>query len=547
MDYETKSSYSVTVQVSKGTQKATLAVTINLTDVNERPSGGSFTRSVAENSPAGTAVGAPVTASDPEGAPLTYALTSNEFAVGRLTGQLTVKAGASLDYETKSSYSVTVQASDGANTTDIAVTINVTDVNEAPVAAPQTRSVAENAPAGTNVGAPVTASDPDGDALTYALTSNEFAINASTGQITVQAGASLDYETKSVYSVTVQASDGANTTDIAVTINLKDVNEAPPATPTPTPIPNEAPQFADTTATRSVAENSPAGTLVGAPVTATDPDGDTLSYQIVPANSTFTIESNSGQLAVAAGAELDYETTPSYTVVVIAYDPGGDSATITVTINVTDVAEQTPTPTPTAVLPTPTPTPTPTPVIAAGTLGGGGGRSTASEGSSAPTSDTGTAWWQLFLFAPVVARRRRAPVPVGVTLGAARTTPQTALAVNWRTVANDSAGPVRYAVQYRREGAWRWRTQRSDGADTALTLEGLQAGTRYEVRVRAVAGDEASRWVAAGAHRTAVAVRPITTTPEPIVIGWEASATADRKVVPITVTPEPIVIGWTAA
>ena len=138
-------------------------------------------------------------------------------------------------------------------------------------------------------------------------------------------------------------------------------------------------------------------------------------------------------------------------------------------------------------------------------------------------------------------------MPVGVAVGAARPTPQTALAVNWRVIADQATGPVRYAVQYRPDGAWRWRTQRGDGADTALTLEGLQAATRYEVRVRATAGDAASRWVAAGAHRTAVAVKPITVTPEPIVIGWEASATADRKVVPITVTPEPIVIGWTAA
>ena len=268
-----------------------------------------------------------------------------------------------------------------------------------------------------------------------------------------------------------------------------------------------------------------------------------MRYQIVPENSTFTIESSSGQLAVAEGAALDYETTPSYTVVVIAYDPGGNSAKITVTINVIDVNEQTPTPTPTAV----PPTPTPTPVVAAGTLGGGGGRSTANEGRSAPPSDTGTSWWQMFLFAPVVARRRRPVAPSGVTLGAARTTPQTALAVSWRMIADQAAGPVRYAVQYRRVGARRWQTQHSEGADTALTLKGLQAGTRYEVRVRTTAGDAASRWVsAAGAHRTAVAVQPITVTPEPIVVGWEASG-PERQVVPITVTPDPIVIGWTAA
>ena len=101
-------------------------------------------------------------------------------------------------------------------------------------------------------------------------------------------------------------------------------------------------------------------------------------------------------------------------------------------------------------------------------------------------------------------------------------------------------------MQYRRAGAWRWRTQRGEVDRTATTLDGLESGTHYQVRVRAVAGDEASRWIRADTQRTRPATRPITVTPEPIVIGWEASG-PERQVVPITVTPPPIVIGWTAA
>ena len=626
LDYETKSAYSVTVQASDGDNTTDIAVTINLTDVNEPPAAAPATRSVAENAAGGTKVGAPITATDPEGTPLTYTLkeASNEFAVGRLTGQLTVKAGATLDYETQASYSVTVQASDGTNTTDIAVTINLTDVNETPapppptatpvpptatpvppgappvpptatptpvpgaptptatatpvpptatpvpptatpvpgnqppVGAPFTRTVAEHAAAGTTVGAPVSVSDPDGDTLTYALTANEFAINASSGQLTVKSGANLDYETQASYAVTVTASDGrGGTAQYTVTIHLNDVDEtpAPPATPTPTPIPNGAPSFGSATATRSVAENSPAGMTVGDPVTATDPDGDTLRYQIVPTNSTFTIDSSSGQLAVAEGADLDYETTSSYTVIVYAYDPSGDSAKLTVTINVTDVDE--------------------TPAVPVG--GGPVVRQPSTSANPAPQPDpapqsgqSGLALWQLLLFTPVVARRQRAPVPVGVQVGAAATTPQTALAVSWRVIAERVAGPVRYAVQYRPDGARRWQTEHSES--TALTVEGLQAATRYEVRVRALAADDAaSRWVAAGAHRTAVAVRPITMAQEPVIVGWEApaaqepvvvgweapaspelapvpiTATPQLKPVPITITPPPVVLGWTAA
>ena len=97
-----------------------------------------------------------------------------------------------------------------------------------------TRSVAENVAAGTSVGGPVTASDADGDALTYVLTgadANAFAIDA-VGQITVNGA--LDYETKTSYSVTVTVSDGRNAAgeadagvddSIAVTISVTNVDE----------------------------------------------------------------------------------------------------------------------------------------------------------------------------------------------------------------------------------------------------------------------------------------------------------------------------------
>ena len=72
-----------------------------------------------------------------------------------------------------------------------------------------TLSVDENAAIGSNVGGAITATDADGDALTYALSgSDAFAIGASSGQITV-AGA-LDYETTPSHSLTVTVSDGKN-------------------------------------------------------------------------------------------------------------------------------------------------------------------------------------------------------------------------------------------------------------------------------------------------------------------------------------------------
>ena len=230
--------------------------------------GATATRQVAENSPAGTNVGQPVTATDPdEGDTLTYSLSGydeNSFQIDPSTGQITTVASVDYDYEARSGYAVTVEATDGKGGGDsIAVTVSLTDVNEAPTfdeGATATRQVAEDSPAGTSVGAPVTATDPDDDTLTYSLSGTDaasFDIEAATGQITTVADVDYDRATKPSYAVTVGASDGnGGAASIAVTVNL--TAEA-----------NAAPVFG---AVRSLAENSPPGTGVGWPVAAYDPE-----------------------------------------------------------------------------------------------------------------------------------------------------------------------------------------------------------------------------------------------------------------------------------
>ena len=94
------------------------------------------------------------------------------------------------------------------------------------------------------------------------------------------------------------------------------------------------------TTTRTIAENSAGGVDVGDPVAATDPNSDTLTYSLGgPDASLFSLGSSDGQLSVASGAALDYETPGSYFVTVTAGDPSGNSDTITVTITLTNVEE----------------------------------------------------------------------------------------------------------------------------------------------------------------------------------------------------------------
>ena len=89
---------------------------------------------MAENSAAGTDVGDPVTATDFDGHTLTYTLEGTDaasFQIVSASGQIQTRSGVTYDYETKSSYSVTVKADDSNGGTDtIAVAIDLIDVDE---------------------------------------------------------------------------------------------------------------------------------------------------------------------------------------------------------------------------------------------------------------------------------------------------------------------------------------------------------------------------------------------------------------------------------
>ena len=338
LDYESDASYSLTVSVSDGNGSSdSIDVTISVTNVNEAPSfteGSTATRSIAENTASGTNIGTAVAATDVDAnTTLTYTLGGADAAAFRINstnGRL--KTRAALDYETKTSYSVTITVSDSELTDTIDVTINVTDVDEN--RAPSftegnraTRSVAENTDSGQNIGSAVAATDPDtDDTLTYTLGGTDaaaFSIVSTSGQLRTRGA--LDYETKTSYSVTVSVSDGNGSSDsLDVTINVMNVNEAP--------------SFANSTATRSIAENTAANTNIGTAISATDPDtGDTLTYTLGGADAAaFRINSTNGRLKTRAA--LDYETKTSYTVTITVSD-SKLTDTIDVTINVTDVDE----------------------------------------------------------------------------------------------------------------------------------------------------------------------------------------------------------------
>ena len=130
--------YDVNVTASDGTNSATKAVAISVTNVNEAPTVTSAaTANFAENA-SGTVYTAAAT--DPDaGASLTYSISGADaslFNINATTGAVTFKS--SPNYEAPGDaggnnvYDVNVTASDGTNSTTKAVAITVTNVNEAP-------------------------------------------------------------------------------------------------------------------------------------------------------------------------------------------------------------------------------------------------------------------------------------------------------------------------------------------------------------------------------------------------------------------------------
>ena len=160
-DFETKSSYSIRVRSTDGGGLTFEKVfTITVINVNEAPTDIALTSaSVPENQPVGTTVGT-LSATDPDaGDTATFTLVAGTGSTDN--GSFTIvgtslRTNAVFDFETKSSYSIRVRATDaGALTFEKVFTITVSNVNEAPTdIAPERASIAENQPAAPRRSAP---------------------------------------------------------------------------------------------------------------------------------------------------------------------------------------------------------------------------------------------------------------------------------------------------------------------------------------------------------------------------------------------------------
>jgi len=217
-DFEVKASYSATVIVSDGTNETSLAITVSIVNLNDSmpvfTSASAFT--VAENS---RSVGT-ITATDADLDVLTYVLSGADASAFTLSSAGSLQFNTAPNFEVKSSYSITVTATDGGNNSNAAIVITVTNVNDvAPVITSGAAfSVAENqAVIGT-----VVATDVDSASISFSVSGSDLDIS-SDGVLSFTSAA--DFEGINAYSAIVTVSDGTLTTTQEITVAVTDVDD----------------------------------------------------------------------------------------------------------------------------------------------------------------------------------------------------------------------------------------------------------------------------------------------------------------------------------
>ena len=422
-------------------------------------------RSIAEHSPAGTAVGAPVTGTPYNGAALSYSLTgkaasSGLFAIESATGQIKVATGATLDYETDDSHRETetwngeviakfyrgkVGYTVDGHAAAIDVILKVTDVGAPKPAAPTVTRTEFSEPTSPALDVTWTAPAAGGQTITgykaqyrkkaaagedpaaWTAYSGALGATATTFRLAnLEAGATYEAQVRAVTSeegesdwsdtgegtsnrppAATSASFSGGTFPVGTIADYKESGQGAVGVLFSDPdsdaltysaaaqhpallgvslsgaagsahlrvtLLNQGSSKVTYTArdayggsvtrtatigitakvSRSIAERSPAGTAVGAPVTGTPYNGAALSYSLTgkaASSGLFVIESATGQIKVATGATLDYETddshreTETWNGEVIAkfyrgkvgYTVDGHAAAIDVILKVTDV------------------------------------------------------------------------------------------------------------------------------------------------------------------------------------------------------------------
>jgi len=293
----------------------TATVTVRVTNENDNPTVTSEDRTTPE----GTPVDVPVWHTDPDGDDLSCTASdpthgSVEPSSGTVAGPYPVTG--LIRYTSDAGYvgidQFTITCDDGNGGTDTAtVEITVLSVNDPPEANDQAATAREDTPLGMTV----TATDPDGDPITYRIVSGPShgtitGFDADSGELIYTPAD--DYHGADAF--TFEACDPSGACDTAtVTITVEAVDDPPSADPQRLTTPEDTP--------------------VGITVTGSDADGDPITYRIVSGPSHGTIvgfDAETGGLTYEP--ERNYTGTDGFVFEACDPDPGHGCAQATVTI-----------------------------------------------------------------------------------------------------------------------------------------------------------------------------------------------------------------------
>jgi hypothetical protein len=126
LNYDVKNQYILKVNASDSTNSANIDIKVTLSKINKMPVVENSSFSVVENSNTGTFIGS-VTATDPEGSPLTYTLTGgNDFdAFFMENNEIYINNKAAIDFDVTPTFFLTVNVSDGISNVQAIITVNL--------------------------------------------------------------------------------------------------------------------------------------------------------------------------------------------------------------------------------------------------------------------------------------------------------------------------------------------------------------------------------------------------------------------------------------
>ena len=334
-DYEDQSSYSVTVRAEAGIHTGNSAtrkrVTVNLQNVEER---GTVTLSAVQPQERTGLTATLDDDDDPTGITWQWYRTSSRGSTGTAITSATFRFYTPVADDMGSYLRAVASYDDGHGTGKTASAVSANRVQAAPpdpeppvfpVDGNYDRSIRENTRAGTNLGAPVRATDANNDRLTYSTPESDyFEVDASSGQLRTKA--ELDHEDEDEYTVTVTATDpGGGTGAVTVTITVTDVNEGPEVSGRNS---------------YTVEENQE---LSGAEFFSTDPEGDSVARWSLSGT-------DGGDFRINETGVLTFRNTPNYEspsdsnrnneyLVTVRASDGQYTGMLNVTVTVQDVNE----------------------------------------------------------------------------------------------------------------------------------------------------------------------------------------------------------------